>query len=269
MIFGPASMIFSLNGEPIPKPTQEQLAVFDPANQEIRGVFEVMRTYGRDIFELHSHLTRLQNSAELTEFTLPAPIASIQEWVRKSLENFYKDGFPARIKVIATDKDVWVRIEPFTLNPELHNGVFAIFVNVERPTPQAKSLPYTASHDAHAQAKEKGVYEALLVDPDGHVREGSRSNLFWVKEAQVFTNTEGVLPGVTQAAVCRWEEQDRHPVQYGKVTCEELLTMDEVFVTSTSPGAVPIIKIDDKVIGSGIPGPVTQRIMSQFKNLEK
>ncbi|MFA5842677.1 MAG: aminotransferase class IV [Candidatus Gracilibacteria bacterium] len=259
---------YSRNGEHVSEPTAEQLAVFDPSNQEIHGVFEVMRTYGKDIFELHTHLTRLQNSATLTEFTLPYLVEKIQDWVRKTLSKFYKEESPARIKVIATEKEVWVRIEPFIIDPEIYKGVSATFVVVERSTPQAKSLPYTASHDAHAIAEEKGVYEALLVDTEGHVREGSRSNLFWVKEGKLFTNIEGVLPGVTQAAVCRWEEADGNPVQYGKVTQEELSGMDEVFVTGTSPGAVPIIKIDEKIIGNGTPGLVTKRIMDKFRTLE-
>ncbi|MFA6435968.1 MAG: aminotransferase class IV, partial [Candidatus Gracilibacteria bacterium] len=214
-----------------------------------------------NIFELEAHLNRLQHSARLIPFQLPASLKQIRLWTQEVLK-IYSKKFPVRIKIAATKKDIFIKINSLTFDSAIYQGVSATCVDVERHQPQAKAYPYTISYFAHEKAEKAGFYEALLVDSKGYVREGAYSNLFWIKNGQIFTEKEGALLGITQAAVCSWEK-----VKKGHVTPKELIEMDEVFLTKTTTGAVPIIKIDKKIIGNGKPGLITQQILNRFKAL--
>lgn len=254
-------MIFSINGNLVLTPTQAQLDAIDPSNSNNFGVFETLRTYGKEIFQWDAHLKRLQHSASLIPFQLPATLEQIRVWTQEAL-NAYKEKLPARLKIAATKKDIFIKIDSFTIDPAIYQGVSATCVEVERHQPQAKAYPYTVSYFAHEKAEKEGFYEALLVDSHGYVREGAYSNLFWVKNGQIFTEKDHALLGITQAAVCSWEVvKNRH------ITSQELLEMNEVFLTKTTTGAVPITSIDGKIIGNGSPGPVTHRILEKFKSM--
>lgn len=201
-----------------------------------------MRTYGEEIFKFEEHMERLKRSAEIVGMELPVGIPEIRV-----------DRFPSRIKVTATPEGFEVEVRDLEIDEAVYDGIEVVFVEAERSNPEAKALPYDVCHDAHKLAEDAGCGEAVLVDRDGFVTEGAYSNVFWVKNGEVFTREDGVLPGITRGVV-----SELIPVSFGKVTPDELKDMDEIFITKTTTGVVPI----------GRSGPITKKLMQYFFDLD-
>ncbi|HAU39972.1 MAG: para-aminobenzoate synthase, component I, para-aminobenzoate synthetase component I [Candidatus Peregrinibacteria bacterium GW2011_GWF2_43_17] len=231
---------------------REPSAIFDPANKKLKGVFETMRTYGREIFMLDLHLKRLAKSARIIEMKLPASVSEIREMVLKSVEGS-KLKPPFRIKCVVTSKDIAIDVMHLEIDPEIYKGVKVVSLKLERKKPQAKALPYFKSVEANKFAVSRGAYEAILVDRKGFVTEGAYSNVFWVKDGQVYTRRDGVLEGVTRQVVL-----DSVNVKFARATVADLQNADEVFITKTTTGMVPIVEIDGREIEAG---EVTKRLM--------
>ncbi|EKD63769.1 MAG: hypothetical protein ACD_51C00203G0002 [uncultured bacterium] len=238
---------------------KESTAIFNPANKNAKGVFETMRTYGGKIFELDAHLRRLKNSARIIGMKLPYKLSEIKKMI---LETHVSRE--VIVKVVVTLNDVAIRVSPLVVDPIIYKGVSATFYRVDRRKPKAKALPYNKSFEAHEYAVSRGFYETLLVNKRGQVKEGAYSNLFWVKDGQVFTVGRGVLEGVTRSLVC-----NSIPVRFAEITPEELKKAREVFITKTSTGVVPTVSIDGVKIGDGQIGKISQQLNSYFLQFER
>jgi branched-chain amino acid aminotransferase len=144
----------------------------------------------------------------------------------------------------------------------LKTGVKCGVVQMDRSIPGAKKISYADSHVAALQAREDGVGETLLVASDGVVTEGAYSNVFWVKDGQVYTTSvDRVLPGITREIVMELVEVEE--VEVGLVALKEA---DEVFLTKTTLGVVPIIEIDGVDFEEGN---VTREIQQKFNEYVK
>ncbi len=218
------------------------------------GVFETMRNYSGEIFKLDEHLERLKKSADIIDMELPKSLDEI----RDDLMSLSFDC-PTKIRLVATPDEVVIETYPIEIDPSIYDGVSAICISTERLNPEAKSFPYDVSLEAHAEAEKLGHYEAFLVDNNGFVREGAYSNIFWVKDGKVFTAGEGVLHGITRQVVI-----DSTSVNFADITPEQLKNSDEVFITKTSTGIVPVISVDGVEIGTGKPGTATQKLAKLF-----
>lgn len=245
--------------------TAEEAQLFDVSNPQTLGVFETLRTYDGNIFKLSEHLARLKHSAKLLRFELPVSIQDIGAFLQKVVEEHPASASPShelRLKCVATSEHIYIQTLPLLVDPSIYKGVPAISVESTRRQPSAKALPYSASFEAHSLAREQGAYEAILVDKKGEVTEGAYSNIFWIKAGKVYTRKEGVLEGITRKGVL-----ELMPVEFQNISIEELKKMDEVFLTKTTTGPVPIIAVDKQVIGNGKPGPMTQKILKHFNSL--
>jgi len=230
-------------------------SVFDPSNKRIDGVFETMRTSGREIFRLKEHFARLEKSAKIIGIKLPCSISEI----KKRVLSCHIKKYPSIVKVVVTRDGVFVRATELNVDPAVYKGVNAVFYKTARKKPRAKALPYDKSFSAHEYAVSHGAYESLLVDKKGYVKEGAYSNLFWVKNGAVFTVGQGVLEGITRDLV-----RELTPVKFAEIKPNELVKADEVFITKTSAGIVPICKIDGIKIGNGKPGKIFKSLLSEI-----
>lgn len=232
--------------------------LFDPKiSGKLRGVFETMRTYDGVIFRLEEHLARLQRSAKLAHIVLPLQLRKIQAFLDHAVRAC---GFePARIKLIVTKGDVLIQCLPLKIDPQIYNGVSVVSVRLQRNTPEAKSLNYAKNFAVHEKAKEKGCFEALLIDRKGIVREGAYSNLFWVKKGRLFTTKSGILKGITRQTVL-----EATKVSLSEIRLDQLEKADEVFLTQTSREIIPVTRVNGAVIGNGTVGPVTSEAKQAF-----
>lgn len=244
--------------------TPQQAKLFDPSSGESFGVFETLRTYGGRIFRPDQHLARLEHSAKLLSFTLPLPQEKIAEFLEESVRESLNPAqtMDLRLKCVATAEHILIQIIPLVVDPTIYEGVSAVSFPMNRSEPEAKALPYKASFEAHEFAEKHGAYEAILVDEEGFITEGAYSNIFWVKGGEIYTREEGVLKGITRATIL-----ELFPVQFQKITLEELKKADEIFLTKTTTGPVSVVRVDKTTIGSHKPGPQTQKVRASFREL--
>ena len=151
------------------------------------------------------------------------------------------------------------------------DGVPVALVSVRRNLrsaidPAAKTGNYLNSVMALAEAKQRGAYEAIMLDHRDYVTEGASSNIFAVFERAVFTPPldAGILAGVTRGVVFEVARRAGLRVLELPLTEAALQHADEVFITSSIRELVPVVKVDDGVIGNGRPGPIYKRIRQLF-----
>ncbi len=253
-----------INGVPA-DPRDPRLVLMDPLRARGKAVFETLRTYGGKVFELEAHCKRLHASAQMLGIPLPPGCADIGRQV--TLAARVCGGGNLRIKILVTKDDWLIRCAPLAVDPKLYAGVSAMFVKAERRNPLAKALPYDVCARANALAARRGHEEALLVASDGRVPEGAYSNLFWVQGGVVHTANERVLHGITRAVTLKLAKRLKLKVRYALATERDLSGADEVFLTKTSTGPLPVTRVGNAKIGSGTPGPVTRKIMNAFRSV--
>ena len=155
---------------------------------------------------------------------------------------------------------VWI------LSPEqIRSGGRAMIVStralpVQCLDPKIKSLSRQHFDLAVLQGKAAGMDVSIMLDLDGHVTEGPGFNVFAVRGGELFSPPEGILMGITRQTVFELAAEHRLPVREAQLTAYDLYAADEVFLTSTAGGIMPLVEIDGQPIGDGKPGPVSQRI---------
>ena len=237
-----------------------QRSLLDPSNPDAYGVFETMRVERGQICDLQEHLHRLKNSAKILKMKLPKNIQTISASIRSTLKA-HRSKPIARLKVVCTPDDVLLEIRPLISDPREQSGIMATFVACERALPEGKILPYHREWAAHEEARGKGYDEALLVDDAGRVPEAAYANIFWVNDGTLYTSDRGMLPGITRRRVLSIAKKLKIPVRFSLPTKADLLHADEVFLTKSTTGVTPVLRIDKTSIGSGKAGILTRTFM--------
>jgi D-alanine transaminase len=246
------------------------------------GVYEVLRTYGGRIFELDAHLDRLEASA--AGLRLPLPL-SRPRLARRLGALVRRSGLrEARIYVQVT-RGVALRQHSF---PAAARPSLVVCVDRLRPPPAAwvergvaaitvadirwgrcdlKTIALLPNVLAKQQAVEAGAHEAIFVGPDGSVREGASTNVFVVRRGSVWTPPLGrtLLPGVSRGVILRLARDAGLPVHERRLRRRDLLTADEVLLSSTLQEILPVVRIDGRRIGRGVPGPVGRELRGRFR----
>jgi branched-chain amino acid aminotransferase len=140
------------------------------------------------------------------------------------------------------------------------DGVKITTMRSRRILPGAKSINYLSATIAMKKARAAGAVESLYVDRDGLVYECTTSNIFLFKGATLVTPGRKILSGITRAFILELA-QGFFTVEVRDVTLEEVLSADEVFISGTNKGVVPVVRVDDTPIGGGRPGPHTRKLM--------
>ena len=246
------------------------------------GVYEVIRTYNRRLFRLESHLARLSRSLKelrlpfdkveglgtvcaelLARNTVPTDEASIYLQITRGAAPRYH-GFPAP----GTPPTVYACVQPLKADLEgQQKGIKAILVSDNRwGRCDVKSVALLANVLAFQRALDEGAQEAVFVR-DGLVTEGSHSNAFAVVDGVVRTAPLGglVLPGVTREVVLEVCTAEGVRVDQGPLPEAAFIGAQEAFVTGTGAEIMPIVKLGDRPVGDGKPGPVTKRLQRAFE----
>lgn len=254
-------MLFWINGHPTEEKTP-QLCLSDPAFLFGFGVFETLRTHQGQWLGLAEHVDRLYRSAQIIGLTPSWKAAQVKSQVQALLAHC---PWPeSRLKIILTQRDLILMAEELKEKPVAfyEQGVKAISFPGERALPLAKTLGNVLCHVARQKAQDQGVYEAILIDGQHQVREGAASNLFWVKAGQLYTCDQAILKGLTRQTVIELAD----PCTFEEIHYPNLLQVEELFLTQTSSGIVPLVEVDQVKIGTGLPGRVTQELMERWEN---
>ena len=257
--------------------SQAKISVLDLSVLRGFGIFDFLRTYGKNPFMLDAHIDRFFNSARLMGMSL---VYSKEEIIKIVEEGIQKSGFEhTNIKLIQTggvSPDGFTPAEKqtfFIYFYEAHdypeemyaNGVSLNTSHLMRQNPLAKTINYAASIVEVQKAKKSGAVDILHTDCNGNIYEGTRSNFFAIKNNVLITAEDGILKGITRKAIIEIAQELAIPVAYRLISTSELSSIDEAFVSNSSQEIVPVVKIDETNIGEGTVGQVTQKLIQMFQ----
>jgi len=254
------------------------------------GIFEGIRAYNSRVFRLKEHIDRLFYSAKAILLTMPmSPEELTRAVVQTCRRNKLRDGY---IRLVVTRGVGTLGLNPnrcknptviiiagkIQLYPaELYKrGMEIVTVPTVRNlhsalNPAIKSLNYLNNILAKIEANSAGCEEAVMLNSEGYISECTGDNIFITKGNQLMTPplSAGALYGITRRVVMEIAEESGLKVSEPNLTRYDLFNADECFLTGTGAEVVPIVKIDERVIGSGKPGPITGRLMRQYHSLTK
>ena len=264
------------------------LSVFDRGLLYGDGIFESMRAVAGVVFREGRHLDRLGRSAAGIGLPLPLTASGFSAAVRDLLDrNRLQD---ARIRVTITRGEgrpgdyveaygppsVVMSASRFEgVDPSLYrNGVRVAVarrrqIPPETLDPAVKSISRLTSVLARREAREVGAFEAILLDGDGRLTEGTVSNLFLVLGGGLLTPPApaGGLPGITREAVVELARAASIRVSEEPLPAGSLETADEIFLTNTSWEILPVVRVGERAVGGGVPGPVTRDLLARYRDL--
>lgn len=236
------------------------------------GVCDLMRTYKGNPYFLREHVERLKASAMQINLNLKWSCDEIEQIILTTLAKNHPID-EANIRVIITggsSPDFMTPQQPrllvlITTIPPIpavwyEKGVKVITVEAQRDVPEAKSLSYIPATIALKQAKSQNAIEALYMDKQGFVTEGTTSNLFAFINNELITSDQKVLKGITRKVILSLTES-MFTTKFKTLHINELIKADEVFISGTNKGIVPVIQVDESVIGDGNPGRNTKKII--------
>jgi branched-chain amino acid aminotransferase len=271
-------------------PEDAKISVFDRGFLYGDSVYETIGTaYGR-LFAASEHLDRLERSARRVGMRVP-PRVEIERAIADTVAA--AGNTESRVRVILTRGAGKLDLDPASCDDtqlvvivfplgaptaEMYEkGVSLAVVSVARNDPRAidpavKSGNYLNNVLALGEARRRtGAYEAILCAADGSVAEGSTSNVFAVVAGEVRTPPPevGILDGITRAKVIELCRESHIPFAERRILPDELRAADEVFITSATRGVLPVTRIDERPVGTGVPGTVTRRLMALYDDLAR
>ena len=223
------------------------------------GLYETFRTLNHKPVFLEPHLDRLFQSAQGIDLTIPFSQNEIVEMIARVVQQF--DDPIQRARILAVPEKIIIYTSSLNLDPIIYKGVSTITVPAVRKSPEIKTTDNTTSLEAYKIAEKNGCFEAILLDKNNKVLEGSRSNVFWVQGEKLFTRRRDVLPGVTRQNIILGSP---FPLFYGQLNQFDFKQINEIFLTNSGSGIIPVVKVNSIQIGTGKPGPITVELLKVY-----
>ena len=266
--------------------SEAKISVFDHGLLYGDGIFEGIRFYNGRVFRLAEHIDRLYDSARALALTIPMTKAEMSEATLESCrQNGLRDGY---IRLVVTRGVGDLGLNPkncpratviiiaasIKLYPEelYRNGLSVVTCATRRNTPGAlspaiKSLNYLNNILAKIEAGDAG--EGLMLNEQGYVAECTGDNIFIFKKGCLSTppTSAGALGGITREVVLEIAREFGMPANETNLTRYDLYTADEFFLTGTAAEIIPVVHLDARPIGEGIPGPLTAKFIKRFREL--
>jgi branched-chain amino acid aminotransferase len=279
--------IIFMNDSLVPE-HEAKVSVFDHGLLYGDGVFEGLRSYSGKVFRLDAHIDRLYDSARAICLEIPLTKQAMAKAVNDTLAaNDLADGY---VRLVVTRGAGSLGLDPNkTSRPQViviadtislyprefyEQGLRIVTAATQRTqsaalSPRIKSLNYLNNIMAKLEGLQAGCVEALMLNHKGEVAECTGDNVFVVRSGRLLTPPPdaGILEGITRGAVmelavaagidCREQTLVRH----------DLYTADECFLTGTAAEVIPVVEIDGRRIGTGVPGPISRRLTDDFHAL--
>lgn len=289
-------MFIWLNGEFVER-DEAKVSIFDAGLQHAVGLFETLLARHGRVFRAEAHVQRLVESARELLLTERLRVRPLVEAVNLAVQR--NNLSEARVRVTVTggdlnylqsrgagrvDPTIIIVAQPPTTYPEpfFSDGVTAVITD-DRANPLDshaghKTLNYWPRIRALQHAAARGAGEALWFTVSNHLASGSVSNIFLVRDEALLTPaargeeehgalTAPVLPGITRAAIIELAEARHLDVTLAMLTIEDLLRADEVFLTNSSWGVLPVASIEREQVADGRVGPITQQLRAAWLSL--
>lgn len=265
-----------------------KISVFDHGLLYGDGVFEGIRFYNGRVFRLEEHMARLYDSAKAICLNIGMDAAEMTAALLETIrQNELRDGYVRLVvtrgcgdlglnPTLCPKATVFIIASKITLYAadKYENGLHVVTCATRRIphgslSPMVKSLNYLNNVLAKIEAQQAGAGEGLLLNEQGYVAECTGDNIFTVKNGKIFTppTSSGALAGVTRAVVFEMADEMGLPISEPEMTRYDIYTADECFLTGTAAEVIPVVHLDNRVLGSGSPGPVTKRLIARFHEL--
>jgi branched-chain amino acid aminotransferase len=276
-----------LNGEFVRK-EDAKVSVYDHGFLYGDGIFEGIRIYNGNIFKCKEHLDRLYDSARSIMLDIPLSYEEMQQALVESVrKNGLRDGY---IRLVVSrgygdlgldprrcrKANVIIIVEKLAIYSEedYKNGLKTVSVSTRRNLPDAlnpkiKSLNYLNNILVKIQANLAGVGEAIMLNAQGYVTEGSGDNIFIVKNGVLTTPPTylGALGGITRATIIEICHKLGYEIKEEPFTLHDVYVADEVFLTGTAAEVIAVREVDGRVIGEGKAGPITTHLLQEFRKI--
>lgn len=276
-----------LDGEFVTK-ENAKVSVFDHGFLYGDGIFEGIRIYNGNIFKCKEHLDRLYDSAKSIDLVIPLTYDELLEAMAETIRrNDMRDGY---IRLVVSrgagnlgldprrcpKPTVLIIVEQLAIYSEeaYLNGLRAVSVAQRRNIPDAlnpkiKSLNYLNNILVKIQSNFAGADEAIMMNAQGYVTEGSGDNIFIVKNGVVTTPPcyLGALEGITRQAIIELCGKLDIPLKEEPFSMHDVYIADEVFFTGTAAEVIAAREIDGRTIGKGQAGPITLRLLEEFRKI--
>ncbi len=275
----PESMVY-LQGRLVPS-SQASVSIRDRSFRYGEAAFETLRGRGQRAFRSIAHLERLAASAEAFGWKLPWPRSELEEALRETLAanalpesrvRIHASPGPGDLDTLEQEPLLLIEVRPFVRFPEeaRRQGVTLAVHPHRRASGSvlagAKTAAYLENLWARRLARQAGAHDAVILNTDGAVCESSCANLFLVQDGKVRTPALacGVLAGITRQTVLDLAVSRGGVIQEASVTLDELLSAEEVFLTSTGVEVLSVVSVDSRSIGAGVPGPVARELRGLY-----
>jgi branched-chain amino acid aminotransferase len=257
--------------------TPTQVTSFDDLYNGLSpGVYSALRTFSHNKFlYLEAHIARTRRSIELMGWDLQFDERDLRQALHQVCTAYPLSDARVRFDVLAepaysfgTDSRVLIALLPMRTLPAhfYEQGVsVGLARGFSRQQPQAKTAAFALARREFARRqKETAPYEFLILDEAGHILEGMGSNFYGVRDGVVYTAGQGVLEGISRQIILELLPQMDIPLCQQAIHLDEISTLDEAGMSSSSRALLPIVKIAGQVIGQGQPGPICQRILTVY-----
>lgn len=285
----PANAWAFLDGQFLPI-ADARISVMTHAFNYGTGCFEGIRGYWNTAHEqlyvlhLREHFARLHRSCKIMRIALPYSVDELSGIALEVLRRCgYREDAYLRPVAFKSSEIIGVRLHdledsftvfaiPFGTYIEIDRGISCGVSSWRRtddnaiPARSKITGAYVNAALAKTEANEAGFDEAIVLNPDGHVSEGSAENLFMVRDGALVTppGTDNILEGIVRQSLMTIAQDEGIPVAVRQIDRTELYIADEVFLCGTGAQISPVVSIDHRVVGDGQTGPVTQRIKDVY-----
>lgn len=267
------NMICCLNGKFL-KEKYAKISVMDHGFLYSDGFYDTMKSFNGTILDLELHLKRVEKSLKKLTLKLPWRKNQVRSWINKTA---LLNKHPlARVRLTITrgcnnfdfnapkNPTLVITAESIEIDEKIYEKGVAVFtLPMVRILPEVKIIGVTGMILSRRILGQKKAFEALFIDGN-FVREGSITNVFIVKNDKLHTPKSKILKGITRHEVMQIAKKNRLKVVERDIKIEELFMADEIFLTNTKFGVVPVVSADRKKIGTGKVGAVSKQIMKAF-----
>ncbi|MEI3612097.1 branched-chain-amino-acid transaminase [Pseudogracilibacillus sp. SO30301A] len=280
-----SDQLIYVNGEFVEK-EKAVISIYDHGFLYGDGVFEGIRVYEGNVFKLKEHIDRLYESAHSIRLEIPHSKEEFQQIIVNTVVKNNLSSAYIRVVVSRGEGDlgldprncatptVIVITEPLAIYSEkLYTTGLKLASVVNRRSspdvlnPQIKSLNYLNNILVKLSSVQADADEALILNNQGYVTEGSADNIFIVKNGVIKTPPVylGALEGITRNVIIEIVKEIGYTLDESPFTLHDVYIADEVFLTGTAAEVIPVVVVDNRTIGNGEPGEVTKNLLSAFR----
>jgi len=269
-------MIHYLNGSWVDDENLK-ISAFDLSVVRGFGVFDFLRTYNKKPFGLGDHSERLFRSAKSLGITILKTKKEIGQIVNEGIEKNQKAVSDFNIRLVITGgvgkdslslgKSSLIIIFAKAIDyPQKYyqQGVKVITFKNTRTIPQAKSLDYQTAIIALQKAKKEKAVEAIYVSDKSKILEGTTSNFFAVIDDRLVTPKDNILLGITRKVIIDLAKKLKIRIFEKDIHSSQIKMFSEAFITASNKEIMPVVKIDEMVVGNGRVGKITKQLMKEF-----